>query len=99
MKLYAIIKNEEGKELKIGSNEMIECTLYEKNKKQYSVYIYWENVGDFEKPVMSSVITTREWRNEPNNKRIMPKSQKQKGEICTHCGKRHKNALCDGGMQ
>ena len=31
--------------------------------------------------------------------KLKPKGKQQKGDICRHCGKRHNNALCDGGMR
>lgn len=82
MKLYAIIENEEGKQVKIGSNERITATLYEGNKKQYAVNIEWTDIGDIEleegdkdlpefHAEKGSIITTQEWRNEPDERREM----------------------------
>lgn len=63
MKLYATIENESGKIEKLGGNERIEATVFYKNKKQYSVYIEYCNVGDIENPTMDSIVTVRDWRN------------------------------------
>lgn len=73
MKLHATLSNSAGKEVSLSSNERIEATVYEGNKKQYSVYIEWCDIGDIidnegnELPESGkrkgSVITVKEWRN------------------------------------
>lgn len=91
MKLYAIAENADGKEVRIGSNERISVTLYDGNKKAYSVYIEWGDIGDVidndgnelpeSEKTKGATVTTREWRNQPDEKRI--KGDKLQGE-CNH---------------
>lgn len=64
-KLYATLENSKGKVVSISDNETITATVYEGNKKQYSVIIDWTNVGDIEEPTMSSLLSVRDWRKEP----------------------------------
>lgn len=69
-KLYAEIENVKGKKVGLSCNESLAVTVYDGNLKAYSVYIEWCNVGDLENPTMGAVVTTREWRNQPDEKRI-----------------------------
>jgi len=76
-KLYATLSNSAGKQVSISSNERIEATVYEGNKKQYSVYIDWCDIGDIidnygndlpeSEKKKGSIVTVKEWRNEPDN--------------------------------
>jgi hypothetical protein len=78
-KLFAEIENEEGKRVSLGSNDRISCTVYEGNKKQYSVYIEWGDIGDVidndgndlpeSEKRKGSTVTVKEWRNEPDTRR------------------------------
>lgn len=45
-RLYAEIEDEKGRVKGIASNERLSATLYDGNKKAYSVYIEWCDVGD-----------------------------------------------------
>lgn len=93
MKLYATLETSKGKVVSVSDNEQIVATVYDGNKKAYSVIIEWCNVGDPEgseseggKPAYGAIITTREWRNQPDEKR--------KGwNHCNHYAT-HKNGLC-----
>lgn len=79
MKLYAELENEEGKRVSLGSNQGISCTVYEGNKKQYSVFISWGDIGDIidnegndlpeAEKMKGSIVTVKEWRNEPDERR------------------------------
>jgi len=83
MKLYATVENSKGKAVKIGDNEHIAINLYQGNKKLYTLNVYYENVGDIEKPEMSTIITYRDWRIEEQT--IDTKAKKQKDDrICQH---------------
>lgn len=70
MKLYATLENSKGKVVSLADNEEIRATVYDGNKKAYEVIIEWYNVGDIEKPTMGALVMTREWRNEPDERRI-----------------------------
>ncbi len=69
MKLFATLETSTGKVISVSDNEQITATVYDKNLKAYSVIIEWTNLGDFEKPAMGAIVTTREWRNEPDERR------------------------------
>jgi len=77
MKLYATLETSRGKTVSVSDNEEITATVYDGNMKAYSVHISWTNVGDLEAPTMGAIITTREWRNEPEERRKV----KATGEI------------------
>lgn len=62
MKLYATLETSRGKKVSISDNEEIIATVYDGNKKAYSVIIEWKNLGDIEKPIMGAIVSTREWR-------------------------------------
>lgn len=62
-KLYATLENGKGKIVSLGDNEEIRATVYDGNSKAYSVIIEWCDMGDGE---MGAIVTTREWRNEPD---------------------------------
>ena len=73
MKLYATLENSKGKVVSLADNEQITATVYDGNKKQYSVIIEWCNIGDIidndgndlpeSKKTKGSIVTVREWRN------------------------------------
>lgn len=69
-KLYATLENSKGKTVSLSDNETITATVYDGNTKAYSVIIKWTNVGDIENPTMGAIVSTREWRNRPNDKRV-----------------------------
>lgn len=69
MKLYATLETSTGKVVSVSDNSQIVATVYDKNLKAYSVIIEWTNLGDLEKPTMGAIVTTREWRNQPDSKR------------------------------
>jgi hypothetical protein len=69
MKLYATLETSRGKKVSISDNEQIIATVYDGNMKAYSVIIEWCNIGDIEEPTMGAIVTTREWRNEPEERR------------------------------
>lgn len=75
-KLYATLENSKGKTVSISDNNEIRATVYDGNLKAYSVIIEFTNVGDPEGseseggvPFYGAIITTREWRNEPDDRR------------------------------
>ena len=81
MKLHGTLETSGGKVVSVSDNEQITATLYDRNKKAYSVTIAWCDIGDValkegdEKlpefhAEMGAIVTTREWRNEPDNRRI-----------------------------
>ena len=69
MKLYATLETSRGKVVSVSDNNEIVATVYDGNMKAYSVIIEWCNMGDIEKPTMGAIVTTREWRNQPDEKR------------------------------
>lgn len=69
MKLYATLETSRGKTVSVSDNTEIVATLYDGNMKAYSIIIEWCNIGDIESPTMGAIITTREWRNEPDERR------------------------------
>lgn len=69
MKLYATLETSKGKVVSVADNDQIIATVYDKNLKAYSVIIEWSNVGDLEKPTMAAIVTVKEWRNEPIDRR------------------------------
>ena len=69
MKLYATLETSRGKTVSISDNEEITATVYDGNLKAYSVHIEFRNVGDIEEPTMGAIVTTKEWRNQPDDKR------------------------------
>ena len=68
MKLYATITNSKGKTEGMGDDEKLTVDFSCKNKKLYTVNIYYENVGDIEKPTMDAILTVRDWRKDEGNK-------------------------------
>ena len=68
-KLYATLENSKGKTVSISDNETITATVYDGNLKAYSVIIDFGNIGDIEEPTYGAIVTTREWRNQPNKNR------------------------------
>lgn len=80
MKLYATLENSRGKTVSISDNQEIVATVYEGNKKAYSVIISWCDMGDIidnegnplpeSERTKGAIITTREWRNEPDERRF-----------------------------
>lgn len=69
MKLYATLETSKGKVVSVSDDNEIVATVYDKNMKAYSVIIEWSNMGDLEKPTMGAMVTTREWRNQPDERR------------------------------
>ena len=79
MKLHATLENSKGKTVSISDNEEIIATLYDGNKKAYSVMIEWCDICDIidndgnelpeSEKIKGAIITTREWRNEPDERR------------------------------
>lgn len=69
MRLYATLETSTGKTVSISDNHEIVATVYDKNMKAYSVHIEWCNIGDIENPTMGAIVTTREWRNQPDERR------------------------------
>lgn len=78
-KLYATLENSKGKTVSISDNETITATVYDGNKKAYSINIEFCDIGDVidndgnelpeSEKTKGAIITTREWRNEPDHKR------------------------------
>ena len=69
MKLHATLETSRGKVVSVSDNEQIIATVYDGNMKAYSVIIEFTNIGDIEEPTMGAIVTTREWRNQPEDKR------------------------------
>ena len=69
-KLSATLETSRGKTVSISDNEQIVATVYDGNMKAYSVIIEWCNIGDIEEPTMGAIVTTREWRNQPDDRRM-----------------------------
>lgn len=96
MKLYAEIEDENGKIKGMASNEKLSVTVYDGNKKAYSVYIEYTDIGDLfddngdelpeSEKTKGAIVTVREWRNQPEEKRIKT-GKKQNGESlkCAKC--------------
>lgn len=91
-KLYATLENSKGKTVSISDNNQITATVYDGNMKAYSVIIEWCNVGEIEEPTMGAIVTTREWRNQPeeNRKRKVNDTGKDIHQncvlTCSDCG-------------
>lgn len=78
-KLYATLENSKGKTVSISDNEIITATVYDGNLKAYSVIIEFTDIGDIidnegndlpeSQKTKGAIITSREWRNQPDNKR------------------------------
>jgi len=74
-RLYATLETARGKQVSISDNESITATLYDGNKKAYSITIDWGDIGDIidndgnELPerlkTKGAIVTSREWRNTP----------------------------------
>ena len=80
MKLYATLETSRGKVVSISDNEEIVATVYDGNMKAYSVIISFGDIGDIAleegdellpefHAEKGAIITTREWRNEPKERR------------------------------
>ena len=96
-KLYANLENSKGKTVSISDNEEIIATVYDGNMKAYSVIISFGDIGDIidndgndlpeSEKTKGAIVTTREWRNEPEERRkvkatgekIYPRSRQFKG--------------------
>ena len=85
-KLYATLETSKGKTVSVSDNEEIIATVYDGNMKAYSVHIEWCDVGDGE---MGAIITTREWRNEPEERR-------KKGKIRVISDAEHSKEYLEG---
>lgn len=79
-KLYATLETSRGKVVSVSDNESITATVYDGNKKAYSVTIEWADIGDIamnpgdEKhpgfhAEKGAIVTVREWRNQPEERR------------------------------
>lgn len=68
-KLRATLETSMGTTISIDDNKEIIATVYDGDLKAYSVHIEFCNIGDIENPTMGAVVTTREWRNEPEERR------------------------------
>jgi len=72
-KLYATLETSDGKTVSISHNEQITATLYDGNKKAYSIIIEWCDIGDIvdndgnglpeHERTKGAIVTSREWRN------------------------------------
>jgi len=79
-RLYAEIEDENGKTKGMASNERLAVTVYDGNKKAYSVYIEYTDIGDLfdndrnelpeSEKTKGAIVTVREWRNQPEEKRL-----------------------------
>ncbi len=78
-KLYATLENSKGKTVSISDNETITATVYDGNMKAYNVTISYGDIGDIidndgnilpdNERTFGAIVTSREWRNEPQAKR------------------------------
>jgi len=78
-KLYATLETSSGKTVSISDNEQITATVYDGNKKAYSVIIEWCDIGDLfdndgndlpeNEKIKGAIITSKEWRNQTDEKR------------------------------
>lgn len=82
MKLYATLETSTGKVVSVSDNHEIVATVYDGNLKAYSVIIEFTNIGDPEgsepeggKPFWGAIVTTREWRNQPDERRKQTKGK------------------------
>lgn len=72
-KLYATLETSNGKQVSISSNEQITATVYDGNKKAYSIIIEWCDIGDIidndgndlpeSEKTKGAIVSCREWRN------------------------------------
>jgi hypothetical protein len=79
MKLYATLETSRGKTVSVSDNSEIVATVYDGNLKAYSVHISWCDIGDIiddagndlpeAEKTKGAIVTTREWRNQENDKR------------------------------
>ena len=78
-KLYATLENSKGKTVSISDNETITATVYDGNLKAYSLIIEFTDIGDIfdhdgnDLPdhlrTRGAIVTMREWRNQPDQRR------------------------------
>lgn len=78
-KLFATLETSKGKVVSISDNEEIIATVYDGNLKAYSVIISFGDVGDIidndgndlpeSEKTKGAIVTTREWRNQPDDRR------------------------------
>ena len=88
MKLYATVTSERATKGQ-GGNKYICIDLLNEHKEKIA-----------EINLMPSSLTIRHYANDVYLDCVdLTKGKSQKGEICRNCGKRHNNALCDGGMR
>lgn len=81
MRLYATLENSDGKVVKLGSNESITATVYDGNKKAYSMMIDWCDIGDIidndgnelpeSEKTKGATVSVREWRNASHAERVL----------------------------
>jgi len=84
-KLYATLETSDGKTVSICHNEQITATVYDGNKKAYSIIIEWSDIGDIvdndgndlpdHEKTKGAIVTSREWRNQPDHKRQKAKQK------------------------
>ena len=79
MKVFATLETSRGKTVSVSDNSEIIATVYDGNMKAYSVHIEYCDIGDImdnegnelpeSKKTKGVLVTTREWRNEPEERR------------------------------
>lgn len=97
-KLYATLETSRGKTVSVSDNNEIIATVYDGNMKAYSVIIEFTDVGDIidnegnelpeSEKTKGAIVTVREWRNEPEERRRKAKATDE----CLH-------AYCDDNAQ
>lgn len=80
MKLYATLETSRGKVVSVSDNKEIVATVYDGNLKAFSVIIEFTDIGDIidnegnelpeELKTKGAIITTREWRNNCEERRV-----------------------------
>jgi len=78
-KLYATLETSKGKTVSVSDNEEITATVYDGNMKAHSVIISFGDIGDIiddngdilpdSKRTFGATVQSREWRNEPEERR------------------------------
>jgi hypothetical protein len=73
MNLFATLETSRGKVVSVSDNEQIIATVYDGNKKAYSVIIEFTDIGDIidndgnalpdSERTLGAIVTTREWSN------------------------------------
>ncbi len=78
-KLFATLETSAGKVVSVSDNREIIATVYDGNLKAYSVHIEFTDIGDLfdhdgnelpeDQKTKGAIVTTREWRNQPPERR------------------------------